>query len=235
MKRQSCPFLLLPGLLCTTELYSPQLPLLWKYGPVMVANHAKANDMQAVAKQILEAAPPQFIQIGLSMGGYLALEILRQAPDRVLGAVFMDTSARPDTPQSSAGRKENIAKAQQGGFDEVFDEMFPKLVTPEHTKDAHIAEVCKRMARDVGVEGFTNQQQAIISRLDSRPLLGRIKCSSLVVVGEHDKLIPYEHSKEIADGISGAQLAQISQSAHLPTIENPAQVNATLKEWLDKL
>jgi pimeloyl-ACP methyl ester carboxylesterase len=234
MVHGTTPFLLIPGLLCTSELYTPQLPFLWRYGPVMVANHTQADSVQAIAKQILDAAPSKFVLMGLSMGGYLALEIMRQAPERVLRLALMDTSARPDTAEGKAGRQEKVKKARNGEFDKVVSDLLPAMLLPEHLKNEQLVQTNKRMAQVVGIEGFARQQQAIMDRPDSRSGLSRIQCPTLVLVGREDKLIPLEHSKEMADQIKGAQLVTIPECGHIATLEQPEKVNNALEQWLQQ-
>ena len=113
------PIVLIPGLRCSGRLYTPQLPQLWRFGPVTVGNHTFADTLPAIADDILTTAPPRFALIGLSMGGYIAFEILRRAPKRVLKLGLLDTSARADTPEQAQRRQEQIALTQAGGYDDT--------------------------------------------------------------------------------------------------------------------
>src|SRR5687767_438516 len=115
------PILLVPGLNCSARLYAAQIPILWRFGPVTVADHTRDDAMAAIGRRILASAPPRFALIGLSMGGYLALELLRQAPDRVARVALLDTSARADTPEQSERRDRLIGLARDGRFAEVTD------------------------------------------------------------------------------------------------------------------
>src|SRR5205809_3821515 len=118
---ENVPILLVPGLNCSPRLYSPQIPALWRFGPVTVADHTRDDTMAAIAARILAAAPPRFALAGLSMGGYIALEMLRQAPDRVLRLALLDTGARADSPEQRERRLRLIAMAEGGRFAEVPD------------------------------------------------------------------------------------------------------------------
>src|ERR1044072_4734708 len=122
---ESLPIVLVPGLNCSPRLYAPQMPALWRRGPVTVADHPRDDTMAAIARRILEAAPPRFALAGLSMGGYIALEIMRQAADRVVKLALLDTGSRADTPEATAKRHVNIGLAQSGRFEEVIDPQFP--------------------------------------------------------------------------------------------------------------
>src|SRR5215831_3335503 len=121
------PVLLVPGLNCSARLYAEQIPALWRFGPVTVADHTRDDSMETIAARILAAAPPRFALAGLSMGGYIALTMLRQAPERVAKLALLDTSARPETPEQTAARREQVALAWGGRFPEVVDTLFPRM------------------------------------------------------------------------------------------------------------
>src|SRR5258707_229533 len=105
---------------------------LWRVGPVRIADHTRDDSMSAIARRILASAPPRFALIGLSMGGYLSFEIMRQAPERVAKLVLLDTSARPDTPEQSEARRAQIELAESGRLSEALDALFPPLVHAKH-------------------------------------------------------------------------------------------------------
>jgi len=226
------PVVLVPGLLASARLYAAQIPALWQCGPVMVADHTRDDTMAAIAARILASAPPVFALAGLSMGGYVGFEIVRQAPQRVARLALLDTSARPDTPEQSAGRRAQIALASQGRFAEILDAQFPRLVGRMHREDRSLRALLEQMAEEVGVAAFIRQQTAIMGRLDSRPTLGSIRCPTLVLVGEDDELIPLERAAEIAHGIARARLVTVPRCGHVSTLEQPAEVTRALLEWL---
>ena len=223
---------LVPGLLATARLYAEQIPLLWRFGPVMTADHTRDDSMAAIAGRILSEAPPRFALVGLSMGGYISLEILRQAPERVDRLALLDTSARPDRPEQSDRRRGQVELARAGRLAEVADQQFPLLVDVAHHGDAGLRDMVHLMAEETGAEAFARQQAAIIGRPDSRPGLGAIACPTLVLVGEGDQLIPLEHSQELAAGIPGATLVVTPVCGHLSTLEQPQAVNAALMDWM---
>ena len=226
------PLLLIPGLLCSARLYGPQIAALWPCGPVTVADHRRDEDMAAIATGILEQAPPRFALAGLSMGGYIAFAMLRQAPGRIVKLALLDTSARPDTPEQTAAREKLIGMAQTGKLGAVVDTLAPRFLHRDRQNDPELNAVIRDMAADTGAEAFVRQEKAIISRPDSRPLLSTIRCPTLVLVGEGDELTPPESAKEIAAGISGSRLVVVPDCGHLSTIEKPEAVNAALAEWL---
>jgi len=226
------PALLVPGLLASARLYAAQIPALWQCGPVMVADHTRDDTLAAIAARILAGAPPVFALAGLSMGGYLCFEIVRQAPQRVARLALLDTSARPDTPEQSAGRRAQIALASQGRFAEILDALLPRLVGRMHREDRSLRTLLEQMAEEVGIAAFIRQQTAIMRRPDSRPTLGSIRCPTLVLVGEDDELTPPERAAEIAQGIIGARLVAVPRCGHVSTLEQPAEVTRALLEWL---
>jgi pimeloyl-ACP methyl ester carboxylesterase len=226
------PTLLVPGLGATARLYAPQVPLLWQHGAVMLADHRRDDSMAAIAGRILEQAPPRFGLVGLSMGGYIAFELWRQAPGRIVRLALLDTSARADTTEQTARRREQIALAGAGRYGELAALSYPMLVHPDRLADAALREQVRCMAEETGAEAFMRQQTAIIHRPDSRPDLASITCPTLVLVGDADQLTPPERAQEIAGGIRGARLVIVPASGHLSTLEQPQRVNSALLEWL---
>ena len=229
----SQPILLVPGLLCSARLYAPQVPALWPFGPVTVAEHRRDEEIGAIAAGILSNAPPRFALVGLSMGGYIAFAMLRQAPERIVKLALLDTQARADTPEQTAGRETQIVMAQSGRFGEIPDLTIPRFLHRDRPNYAHLTALVRQMAEDTGPEAFVRQQRAIISRPDSRPLLGSIRCPTTVLVGADDVATPPALNKEIADGIPGAKLVVVPDCGHLSTLEQPEAVNAALVKWLD--
>ena len=164
----SLPIVLVPGLNCSARLYAERIPALWRFGPVMVADHTRDTSIAAIARRILAAAPPLFALAGLSMGGYIAFEIMRQAPQRVLKLALMDTGARPETAEQTARRQCLMAMARAGKLIEVADESFVFFVHPDRHGDVALRDTVRAMAEETGVEAFLRQQQAIMGRPDSR-------------------------------------------------------------------
>jgi pimeloyl-ACP methyl ester carboxylesterase len=226
------PILLVPGLGGSLRIYAPLEPALWRHGPVTVANHIRDDNMGAIARRILAEAPPRFALAGHSMGGYIAFEIVRQAPDRVAKLALLNTQARPDTPEATARRRGQIGRAQAGEFHAVLDEMFPSFVHPSRGGDSALRKLVHDMGDDVGVEAFVRQQTAIMGRPDSRPTLARIECPTLVLSGDEDNTIPNSLSKEMAEGIHGARLVILPNCGHLSQVEQPEAVAAALVDWL---
>jgi pimeloyl-ACP methyl ester carboxylesterase len=226
------PTVLVPGLLVTAGLYRAQIPALWRFGPVMVADHTRDNSMPAIARRILADAPPRFALAGLSMGGYVCLEIMRQAPERVDRLALLDTTARPDEPEITERRRRQIELARGGRFGDLADLQLPLLVHPSRMEDDELPDLVRRMADETGVDAFVREQTAIIGRADSRPDLAAIACPTLVLVGADDALVPPENSIELAEGIAGARLVIVAECGHLSPLERPDEVTAAMVEWL---
>ena len=224
------PIVLVPGLFCTPRLYEEQIPALWQFGPVTIADHRRHSTMSAIAQSILADAPPKFALVGLSMGGYIAFEILRQAPSRVLKLALVDTTARPDTPEQTKVRNEQIEAARNGGYGKIVRAALPMLLHRQTDEVLRTAVI--RMAEESGADAFVRQQQAIIGRADSRPLLSSIRCPTLVAVGEQDKLIPPDRSQEMANAVAGAKYVTIPECGHIATLEQPQPATQALVEWL---
>lgn len=226
------PLLLIPGLLCSPDLFADQVAVLGTMRPVLVGDQTRSGTVAGMAADILARAPPRFALAGLSMGGYVAFEILRRVPDRVTRAAFLDTSARPDTPERTADRRRLIGIARAEGVRKIQGLLLPRLVHPDRLGETDLVERVLAMADWTGLDGFVRQQEAIIARPDSRSALGAIDCPTLVLTGAQDLQTPPDIAQEIAAGIPGARLVIVPDCGHLSTMERPAQVSAELRAWL---
>jgi pimeloyl-ACP methyl ester carboxylesterase len=223
--------LLLPGLICDERLWRDVVAGLDARS--VVADLTQDDSIAAMAQRALADAPTRFALAGLSMGGYVALEIMRQAPERVTHLALFDTSARPDDEARKETRRGGMAAVREGRFGLVARAMLPGLLAPAHL-DAPLAEEVQAMSERVGAEAYLRQQVAIMNRVDSRPTLGDITVPTLVGLGESDKLTPIELAEELAAGIAGADLVRFPDSAHLPAMENPAAVIEAMRRWLGR-
>ena len=230
---QSLPLVLVPGLLCSARVYLPQIASLWPLGPVTVADHRRDDTMAAIAARILADAPPRFALAGLSMGGYIAFAMMRQAPQRIAKLALLDTSARPDMPEQAAEREKFISMSEAGQFADVAAVLTLRYLHRNRHNDETLKGIVRDMAAENGTETFVRHLRAIMSRPDSRPLLAAIRCPTLVLVGDGDELLPPALAKEIAAGIPGARLVIVPDCGHLCTLEKPEPVNAALAEWLE--
>jgi pimeloyl-ACP methyl ester carboxylesterase len=224
---------LIPGLGNTPRLYDTQISSISPDRKIVVADHTRDESIPAIASRLLQNGPERFALAGLSMGGYVALEVLRQAPERVERLALLDTSARPDTAEARENRERLIALALAGRFEDVIASLWPRLVRPGRQSDADLKTVVAGMMREVGPEAFIRQQRAIMARADSRPLLPAIEIPTLVLVGEEDAITPPEIAREMADMIEWASLVVIPESGHLSTLEQPGTVTQALRLWLE--
>ncbi|WP_454714521.1 alpha/beta fold hydrolase [Caulobacter segnis] len=227
------PIVLVPGLLCSEEIFAPQLPALWPHGPVQIANTLEGDTLPEMAALILAAAPSRFALVGVSMGGYLALEIMRQAQERVEKLALVCTSARPDTPEQTAARRKMLDQARAVGFERFLTLGADALTHPSRKGDPALNAISIRMGRAVGLEGFARQTEAVIARADSRPLLSEIKVPTVILVGDADPLTPQVLSEEMTATIPGAKLVIAPECGHVITLERPEVVNSALLEWLE--
>ena len=224
--------LLVPGLTCTAALWAPQVAAFSSHATISIGDHTTADTMAGIARVILAAAPPRFALAGLSMGGYIAFEIMRQAPDRVTHLALLDTGAKPFNQAQAPQRQALVELANTVGMEATIAKLLPVFVHPSRLGDEPLVAVVKQMARDTGAATFARQQTAIMSRPDSRPTLADIRCPTLVLTGAQDLLTPVTEHREIAAGIAGARLEIIADCGHLSTLERPAAVNAAMARWL---
>ncbi|SBV98780.1 Predicted hydrolase or acyltransferase [uncultured Alphaproteobacteria bacterium] len=222
---------LLPGLACDARLYAPQTAALADLAVPLVPN-LDAASVGEMADAVLGAAPKRFALAGLSMGGYVAMEILRRAPSRVTRLALISTTARPDAPEQTAMRRELIELARGDRFALVMPRLLPKLISAGRRDDAELRKLVVDMADAVGAETFARQQTAILSRPDSRDDLGRVTVPTVIVCGDADELTPPDRHREMAALIGGATLTVIPGSGHLATLEAPDAVGAALRAWL---
>ena len=223
------PVVFLPGLLCDARLWQPQIAGLGQGIESWVADLTRDDSIAGMAKRVLAEAPfPRFALAGLSMGGYVAMEVMRQAPERVERLALLDTQARPESPEARERRLALMALAEKGDFMGVTDRLLPLLVHSSRLSDAPLVELIKDMARHVGKEAFLREQKAIMGRADSRDTLWKIRCPTLVLCGEHDLLTPRDRHEEIGAAIGGAKLVVLPGCGHLSTLEKPLEVNRAL-------
>ncbi|MSO76810.1 MAG: alpha/beta fold hydrolase [Alphaproteobacteria bacterium] len=226
--------LLLPGLLCDARLWVPQRAALGDLAEIVVADLTQQESMRAMAEAALALVPGerQVAVAGLSMGGYVAMEIACTWPERVSRLALLDTRAQPDSPVAAAARRDLLGLARQGRFKGVTRRLLPTLIHPSRLADVALTQLVMAMAEAVGREGFFRQMRAIMARADRRPALAAICCPTLVLCGREDARTPPADSEEIAALIPGAKLALIETCGHLTSLEQPGPVNEALREWL---
>ena len=226
------PLVLLPGLLCDERLFGPQLPALAAETDVTVADVTRDGTIAAMAERVLAAAPARFALAGLSMGGYVAFEILRRAPERVAKLALLDTQARADTEEARSRRRGLMQLAEKGEFKGVSPRLMPFFIHRDRLGDTALTGTVQAMAESVGRDGFLRQQAAIMARPDSRPDLPAIACPTLVLAGREDAVTPPERQHEMARAIPDATLVLLPRCGHMAPLERPDSVTRQLLLWL---
>jgi pimeloyl-ACP methyl ester carboxylesterase len=227
------PLVLLPGLNATSRLFEAQVQGLADIADALIPDLTGHDSVGALADSVLAAAPERFALAALSMGGYVAFEIMRQAPQRVGRLALLDTQAGPDTPEVAERRRRLVDIAESGDFERVLTLLaWTDLVATTRASDDSLEAVIYGMGREVGPAAFARQERAILGRPDSRPLLPSIRCPTLVLVGDDDRITPRPKAEEMAAGIEGASLVVIPACGHLSALERPDEVNDALRGWL---
>lgn len=224
------PLVLIPGMMCDARMWGgidADLRV-----PVIHHIPTEADTMPDLAALFLADAPPRFALAGLSMGGILAMEILRQAPDRVTRLALLDTNARAETPEARARRGPQMARVLKGGLEDVMRrEMKPNYLAPGPNKAA-ILDLCMDMALTLGPQVFVRQSLALRDRSDQQATLAAFKGPALILMGAEDKLCPLDRHELMHDLIPQSELRIIADAAHLPPLEQPEATARALRDWL---
>jgi pimeloyl-ACP methyl ester carboxylesterase len=227
------PLVLVPGLLCDEDLWRDQLPALAPHADVAITmEQTRHATVGAIAAAVIAAAPARFALAGLSMGGMIALEIMRQAPERVTRLALLDTSARGNSEEEIAIRAGRIALVRAGHVDVMLGLQMSRFMPLNRLGDAVLVDRALKMMRRVGAATYIRQEQAVMTRIDSRPSLAAIGCPTLVLCGRQDAATPLVLSEEIAAAIASARLEVVEDCGHLSTMERPDEVNRALLAWL---
>ncbi|WP_260582943.1 alpha/beta fold hydrolase [Sphingopyxis sp. PET50] len=227
----SLPIVLITGQLLTKAVWRPLLDA-WFDREVIVADNQSDDTIEGFAERLLADAPPKFILVGHAMGGFIAFEVMRRAPERVAKLALIATLASADGPAQTARRQGYIDLVESGKFDQVVEERIPILFPEEKRNDERLLGIARQMASDTGADTFLAQQRAIMARIDSRPRLGEIAVPVLLIWGEKDGITSRAHHDEIAAAIPGARLEVIAGAGHLPTVEAPELVVPLLTEFI---
>lgn len=226
------PVVFLPGLLCDQGLWRQQVRDLADIAAPMIADLTLDDSIEAMARRTLAVAPARFALAGLSMGGYVALEIMRQAPERVTRLALVDTSARGDTPARQAQRQAGLDSLRRGKFVGVTRKLLADLVHPSRLDD-HVGSEMREMAVRVGGEAFVRQQQAILSRRDAMDVLRHIDVPTVIAVGDVDRVTPPAHAEEMHHEIGHSTMHVLSDCGHMPALERPQETSVLLRTWLE--
>jgi pimeloyl-ACP methyl ester carboxylesterase len=222
--------LLIPGLAGNEAMWRAQTPALARWQPLVTDVHMRADSIEAMAALLLHEHSGELLLCGASMGGMIAMEAARQAPERVRGLALLGTDARPDAPEMIALREAAIVQFAQGRVREV---IAPNVAFAFHPDNAEaLAADYLEFVLAAGAQQLIRQNRAVIARPDARPNLRRLKCPVLVMCGADDQLTPLARSQEIASLVPHAQLVVVPRCGHMLTMERPEVVNDVLARWL---
>ncbi|MBT2728621.1 alpha/beta hydrolase [Bacillus sp. ISL-75] len=225
--------ILLPGTLCTESLWKYQIEQLSDVANIQVGDLTQNDTIQGMAESILREAPSEFCLAGLSMGGIVAMELMRQAPERVKRLALLDTNPTPPHSEQIAGWENFIAMANNGRFMDITEKyLLPVLIHPHRQKDDNLVKTIIQMAEDIGPNAMSRQMNALMTRPDVREHLSSIKSPTLVILGRQDELCSIEMHEYLASVIPNAKLAVIENCGHLCTMERPKEVTTVLRDWL---
>lgn len=227
------PLLLIPGLMCDARLFAPQIAAFSGERSVFLAAISNHDTMAELARAVLSQAPPRFALCGLSMGGIVAMEVLRQAPERVDRIALLDTNPLAELEAVKEKRVPQMEAAREGNLAQIMlDEMIP-LYLAEGSERQDIKDLCLEMALGLGPDVFLRQSRALMDRPDQTETLNHCDAHALVLCGRDDRLCPVERHELMAGLLSSSELTIIEGAGHLPTLERPEETNAAIKNWLD--
>ncbi|WP_412554070.1 alpha/beta fold hydrolase [Shimia sp. MIT1388] len=229
------PLVLLPGMMCDARLFGPQINALSGLYPIMTAPLSGQKTIEKLATEVLQTAPPKFALAGLSMGGIVAMEMLRQARDRIVGLALMDTNPLAESEATKDRRALQIAATLAGDMRRVMREEMKPNYLADGPNQGKILDLCMAMATDLGPDIFVRQSKALRDRKDQTETLRSYSGETLILCGREDSLCPVERHRLMQNLIPGSTLQIVENAGHLPTLEQPRITNAALTRWLESL
>lgn len=227
------PVVFLPGMMCDARLFAPQVAALLSRCDVMVARITEANSVKALAAVLLANAPPRFALAGLSMGGIVAMEVLRQAPDRVDRIALLDTNPLAEAEAVKERRFPQMEAVKQGDLARIMrDELKPKYLYDGPSRQ-DVLDLCMEMALALGPDVFLRQSEALMTRPDQSDTLRQSDLPALILCGRHDALCPISSHELMAELMPQARFEIIEEAGHLPTLEQPDATTKALINWLE--
>jgi len=225
--------ILVPGLLCDDTIWNTQVTAFAATHEVIVPMLDGFDAIPRMAAALLERAPIRFALAGHSLGGRIALEVVRQEPRRVTRLALLDTGVHPCTAGEPARRQELLSIAFADGMRAVARRWLPPMVHPDRHSDPSLMGPLEQMVERRTAVSFRNQVEALLGRPDARAILETIRCPTLVLCGREDGWSPLGQHEEIAAAIGGSRLAVIDACGHMAPFERPAEVSRALEDWLE--
>ncbi|MDY7557376.1 MULTISPECIES: alpha/beta fold hydrolase [unclassified Cryobacterium] len=226
---------MVPPLLCSPLAYAPVINTVWSRGQVTLADTRHDDTIAAMAERILRENAGEIAVLGTSMGGYVALEVVRQAPDRVTALALVSTTARADTPEQITARSRQSTLVENGHFDALVDAAFPGVVSADNESDETLLATWRAMTAPVGPAAFLRQQRAVVQRADLRSILPSITCPTAIIHGAADRLIARDAAEETAAAMPAATVTIIEGAGHLLFHEQPAAARNAVAAWLESV
>jgi pimeloyl-ACP methyl ester carboxylesterase len=224
---------LLSGLLCDATVWETQVPALQKLGyEVHPMSFQGFDSIGGMAAHLLEQAPERFSLAGHSMGGRVALEAYRQAPQRIERLALLDTGYGPAAPEETQQRGALVRKALAEGIDAIAETWARPMIAPSRQQDTELLERILSMVSRMSGEIYAGQTQALLTRPDATALLSQIRCPTWVICGKQDAWSPPQRHQLMAEAIADSTLCLIDDCGHMSTMEQPEQVLAILKTWM---
>jgi pimeloyl-ACP methyl ester carboxylesterase len=232
--------ILIPGLLCDANVWPSQCAALAALADVRVSDHGMHDSLPGIAQSILASAPARFAVAGHSMGGRIALEVYRAAPERVTGLALMDTGHHPVAPgevgeQEAAGRYALLETARREGMRVMGRAWVQRMVHPSRLEDRELIDRILDMFASKSPEIFAAQIRALLNRPDAGTVLPTVKCPTLVLCGHEDSWSPAQRHSEIAAAIPNSTFVDIPGCGHMSTLERPEAVNEAMRAWLESV
>ena len=231
------PLLFVAGSLCDENLFLPQIKAFESEREIIIGDFSGCNSIEKMAQKILSQAPLEFNLVGLSMGGIISFEIIRQATHRVKKLSLLDTNYKAEPNDKKSLRLQQIKAVEENGFQEVLslvdNVLYPKYVHADNLNNQNLKKTVLEMTEQAGINEFYNQFQALMTRKDSSETLEQITCSTLIICGEDDQLCPVDLHKYMHSKIINSKLEIIPECGHLSTLEKPQEINKLLSQWLE--
>ena len=223
---------LVPGLLCDSLVWKHQLAAFADTHELLVPELSDYTSLEAMGAAVLAAAPARFALAGHSLGGRIALEVVRQGAARVTHLALMDTGVGPPSPAERASRLELVVLGETVGLAAVAERWLPPMLHPARRREPTFMAPLAAMVTGRTAASFRRQQEALLARPDARPVLAQVHCPTLVLTGREDEWSPPEQHEAIAAAIPGASLVIVPEAGHFAPLDQPAAVTQALRELL---